>query len=71
VLLAVLLSAQGNDETARIDKLAQSNAIAGETLCMLSPLRTFYTRSRDAVLTTRGESAPSPLAGYATACFQI
>jgi hypothetical protein len=41
VLLAVLLSAQGNDETARIDKLAQSNAIAGETICMLSPLRTF------------------------------
>jgi hypothetical protein len=41
VVLALLLTAQEKDDTARIDKLAQSNAIAGETICMLSPLRTF------------------------------
>lgn len=45
-LFAVLLIAGGSDDPARIERLAQSNVVAGETICMASPLRTFYRRRR-------------------------
>jgi len=43
-LFAVLLIAAGSDDTAKIERYARSNAVAGETICMASPLRTFYER---------------------------
>lgn len=43
-LFAALLIAAGSDDTAKIERYARSNAVAGETICMASPLRTFYER---------------------------
>lgn len=43
-LFAVLLIAAGSDDTAKIERYARSNIVAGETICMASPLRTFYER---------------------------
>jgi murein L,D-transpeptidase YcbB/YkuD len=43
-LFAVLLVAAGSDDTAKIERYARSNVVAGETICMASPLRTFYER---------------------------
>ena len=43
-LFAVLLVAAGSDDTARIERYSQANVVAGEKICMASPLRTFYQR---------------------------
>jgi len=43
-LFAVLLVAAGSDDTARIERYAQSNSVAGDAICMAGPLRTFYMR---------------------------
>lgn len=43
-LFAVLLVAASSDDTAKIERYARSNAVAGEKICEASPLRTFYQR---------------------------
>lgn len=43
-LFAVLLVAAGSDDTAKIERYTQANVVAGEKICMASPLRTFYQR---------------------------